>query len=60
MKACEACDKMKKKGKGHEPPFIIDEMDPADIHKLQSLWLQNHSGVPATICQDASLRKLNI
>jgi hypothetical protein len=49
-----------KKGKGHDPPFVLDEGTPADIHQLQALWLANNDGVPPTICQDKETWKLNV
>jgi hypothetical protein len=38
-----------KKGKGHDPLFVLNEMAPVDILQLQALWLANNDGVPPAI-----------
>jgi hypothetical protein len=56
---CEAHNRIKK-GKGHDPPFVLDKGALADICQLQALWLTNNDRVPPAFCQDRETWKLNI
>jgi hypothetical protein len=49
-----------RKGKGHDPPFILNERALADIHQLQALWLTSNDRVPPAVWQDKKMWKLNV
>jgi hypothetical protein len=48
------------KGKGHDPPFILNKMAPADICQLKDLLLANNDGIPSAVHQDKKTWKLNV